>query len=74
MAKKTKASSSAPPLRGWVLIGRDEDFNGERLKHGDWHLCWHEHFGTKKEALAFAKHNKWGPGFRAVRGELRVIP
>lgn len=56
---------------GWVLVAREEDHaTGIRSKSGPWYICWHEIFGRKKEALAFAKRHHWNPGYRAVRGRL----
>jgi hypothetical protein len=55
-------------LTGWILIAREELPNGEPA--GDWSLAWHEIFGRKKSALAFAKENGWPRPYRAVRGHI----
>lgn len=56
-----------PDLTGWILITKDDDAD-------EWHIAWHEHFGTKKAAVAFASDNKWPELYRAVRGRLMVDP
>lgn len=72
----TKKPEKIEPVRGWLLICREEVFNDEDLskpKFGPrWYIGWHEPFGTKKAALAFAKSNKWYAPYKAVRGELRA--
>lgn len=61
------------PIAGWVLIGREEEGGAfEKPRLGDWYICWHELFDRKRDAMKFARDNKWPPGYRAVRGGLIV--
>lgn len=62
-----------PPIGGWVLIC-PEEIDGKRSEDHDWYIAWHEPFGRKKEALAFASRNRWPKPYRAVRGALSVAP
>lgn len=61
-----------PRIEGWLLITREET-NGDGQKDGDWHIAWHEPFGTRKAARDFATKNGWTHPWRAVRGQLAVI-
>lgn len=65
----------AAPIGGWLLLCREEKYDDDLnvSGHGDWYIAWHEMFGRKKDAIAFAKKNGWGKPYTAVRGSLGPI-
>lgn len=64
-------TSKIGPISGWLLICKNEETDRRKV---EWYIAWTEPFGTKRAAIQFAKDNRWPMPYRAVRGELRVLP
>ncbi len=59
----SKAKSIAP-IEGWILIAENDT---------GWHIAWIGIFPLKRQAIEFAKFNKWPEGYRAVRGRITGV-
>jgi hypothetical protein len=71
-AKRQARDNAVLPITGWLLLAREESDHETGERGGDWHICWHDIFGTKKSALTFAKGHGWPQPYKAVRGMLAV--
>lgn len=56
---------SIAPIDGYVLVVKGEDSKA-------WHIGWHELFGLKRYAEAFASQNNWSGPWKAVRASLTI--
>lgn len=57
------------PIKGWLLVSREELASGEL---GGWYIAWESPFETKSKALSFAKRHGWPQPYLATRGQISV--